>query len=518
MVTTSPGGPGLIAEQAIAAPQRVPGHPSAPLLGSTVAVLVLAIIKLIATVASSGAYGFHRDELYYLACARHLALGYVDFPPVTPLLAWIDTAVLGTSLVGLRLIPALSGVAIILLTGRITRELGGPPFVQFLAALATLMAPMVLGANTVFETVTFDQLAWLILLFLMVRLLTAESPRLWPAIGLAIGVGLMTKYTILALVLGLGCGILLTPQRAWLRTRGPWLAALIALAVLAPNLVWQIQHGWPSLSYLHTHHANIAQDTSHLAFFAEQIAYTGPLALPLALLGLYSLFARRRYRVLGWACIIVELSLALAGGKSYYAGPIYPLLFAAGSVQLVHAVSGRRAIWMRSGATCAILLGGLVLLPLSLPVLSANAMVRSGIWKVRTDYADEVGWPELVAAVARVYDQVPVPERASTAIFTGNYGEAGAIDLYGSRYGLPHALSGHLTYWYWKPAHVDARTLVAVGMSRSDLAPLYRDVRLVGVIRNTLGLHNEEWGTPIYLCHGPKVSLDRAWPSLRHED
>lgn len=352
----------------------------------------------------------------------------------------------------------------------------------------------------------------------MVRLLTAESPRLWPAIGLAIGVGLMTKYTILALVLGLGCGILLTPQRAWLRTRGPWLAALIALAVLAPNLVWQIQHGWPSLSYLHTHHANIAQDTSHLAFFAEQIAYIGPLALPLALLGLYSLFARRRYRVLGWACIIVELSLALAGGKSYYAGPIYPLLFAAGSVQLVHAVSGRRAIWMRSGVTCAILLSGLVLLPLSLPVLSANAMVRSGIWKVRTDYADEVGWPELVAAVARVYDQVPVPERTSTAIFTGNYGEAGAIDLYGSRYGLPHALSGHLTYWYWKPAHVDARTLVAVGMSRSDLAPLYRDVRLVGVIRNTLGLHNEEWGTPIYLCHGPKVSLDRAWPSLQHED
>ncbi len=486
--------------------------------GSIVAVALLAIIKFVVTVATSDAYGFHRDELYYLDCARNLALGYVDFPPVAPLLARIDTTVLGTSLVGLRLMPALAGVAIILLTGRMTRELGGPPFAQFLAALAVLAAPMFLGANGVFETVTFDQLAWLVVLFLIIRVLRTGAPLLWPVIGLAVGIGLETKYTIIALVLGLGAGFLLTAQRGWLRTRGPWLAILIALVVLSPNLVWQVQHGWPSLAYLHTHHGRIAQDTSRLAYFAEQIALIGPLAVPLALLGLYSLFIRSQYRALGWACVVAELSLALAGGKSYYAGPIYPLLFAAGAVQLTSYLHGHRARWIRPGASVLILLGGLGLLPLSLPVVPAKAMAQSGIWKVRTDYADEVGWPGMVSDVARIYGRIPANGRASTAIFTSNYGEAGAIDLFGPRYGLPPALSGHLTYWYWKPAHVDARRLIAVGVPRSQLSRLYRHVRLAGTIYNRLGLHNEEWGTPIYLCSVPKIGLDRAWSSLQHYD
>jgi hypothetical protein len=492
-------------------------RPSAPVFGTTAAVLALILVKLVATIGTSSRYGFHRDELYYLDCARHLALGYVDFPPVAPLLARLDTTLLlGTSLVGLRLMTALAGAAIMLVTAWMTRNLGGGPFAQFLAVLAVLTAPMFLGANGVFETVTFDQLTWSVVLLLVVHLLRTDNLRLWPAVGVAAGVGLETKYTILGLVAGLAIGFLLTSQRRQLRTPWPWLAALIALALLAPNLIWQIQHGWPSLSYVTTHHGRIAQDTSRVSFLAEQLILVGPLALPLAGMGVYFLFTRLRYRALGWAFIVTELFFLVAGGKSYYAGPIYTLLFAAGAVQAAVVLRGRLT---RAGMAAALVLSGAVLLPLSLPVLPAKAMVQSNVWKVRTDYADEVGWPEMVAQVARVYRGLPPSERASTAILTSNYGEAGAIDLFGPARGLPRALSGHLTYYYWKPAHVDARTLIAIGIPRSMLAPLYRDIRLATYIRNDLDMRNEEWGTPIYLCrHVTGLTLDRAWPAQRHYD
>jgi hypothetical protein len=479
---------------------------------------VIALVKFVATMAFINRYGFHRDELYYLDSSRHLALGYVDYPPLTPFLARLDMLVFGVSLPGLRLLVVLAGVALILLTARITLELGGGMYAQVLACLALLFAPMMLGANTVFETVSFDQLAWAGVFFLVVRLVNTGNPRLWLAIGAAMGVGLMTKQTIVVLVLGLAIGVLLTSVRRDLATPWPWLGALLALAILSPNLVWQVQHGWPTLSYIGTHHSRISGDTSRPSYILEQIVLVGPLAVPLLFIGYVELFKRSQYRVLFWACVVAELSMLVAGGKSYYPGPTYSILFAAGAVRASSIFSTGWWRWLRPAMPVLIALTGLALLPLSLPVLSSQAMTSSGIWNTRSDYADETGWPEYIATIARVYDRVPAADRASTAILTGNYGEAGAIDYLGARYHLPQAISGHLTYYYWKPAHVRASWLIAVEIAPSQLRQLYRHVVQAAVVRNSLGMHNSEWGNPVYLCWGQRVDINRIWSQFQHYD
>ncbi len=474
-------------------------------------ILALAGIKFLITVATSGRYGYHRDELYYIACGRHLALGYVDFPPVTPLLARLAEILFGTSLTGLRLFPAIAGTVILLLTAWMARELGGGRFAQVLAALAILLSPMYLGGNLLFQTVTFDQLAWVIVLCLVIRLVKNDDQQLWLAIGAAFGFGLLTKYTIIALGIGLVGGLLLTPARRQLLTPWPWLGALIALLMVAPNLVWQIQHNWPTLDYLRQHQS---ESGSRLDFIVQQILLIGPPSLPLALLGFVQLFRQHRYRLLGWTCVLVQLILLLSSGKPYYAGPLYPILFAAGAVGVADFAVRRRADWLRPAAAGLVLLG-ILAVPISIPLLPAQTMADTDLWKVRKDYADMVGWPEMAASVAHVYDGLPEAERRSTVILGWSYGLTAPIDFYGPRYGLPTPISPHLTYYYWKPAHVDATTVIALGVPHQELTTLFRDVTQVGTVGNDLGIPNEEFGSPIYLCRGPKVSLDDVWPKLQ---
>lgn len=479
--------------------------------GASGLVLVVAAIKLLVTLAVSNRYGFHRDEMYYRMCGLHLSLGYVDFPPVTPVLARAANLVAGDSLVALRLLSILAGTVVLWLAARMARELGGSGTAQVLAALAVLLAPMYLGGNLLFQTVTFDQLAWTVVLVLVLRLLRTEDPRHWPPIGLAFGVGLEIKYTILALAFGLLAGTVLSPLRAHLRTPWPWLAGLIALLLLVPNLAWQVQHGWASLSYLQQHRS---ESGSRPAFVLEQLTLVGPPLLPLLLLGFVELFKSRRTRLLGWTCLVTVLALFLAGGKSYYAGPLYPLLFAAGSVRLASFVDRGRPRWARP-TIVALLLLGVLAAPISIPLLPTRAMADTSLWKIRKDYADMVGWPDLAAQAARVYRGLPQDERRQTAILTWSYGLAGPIDLYGPAYGLPPPVSPHLTYYYWKPAQLRARTVIALGVPRSVLLELFRSVRQVGVVRNHLGIRNEEYGSPIALCRQPRQSLDLVWPRLQ---
>ena len=481
-------------------------------------VFVLAASKLLLTLAFSNRYGFHRDELYYLACARHPAWGYVDFPPIVPMLARFDVRLLGTSLVGLRIFPILAGSAIVILAALIARELGGGQIAQRLAAFCIVVAGIFLGGDWVFETVAFDQLCWAIVLYLVARLLRTSDLRLWPAVGLAFGIGLETKYTIVGLGAGLAVGLPVTRDRTQLRTAWPWLATGIAALCLAPNLVWQIQHGWPSLSYLFTHHGKIAGETSRLSFVLEQLLLANFFLLPVIALGLRQLFRDPRFRMLGWTAVTVELLYFLAGGKSYYATPVFVLLYAAGAVALEGFVRRGHEARRISLITIPAILFALALLPIALPVLPARAMAHDKLYKLRTDYGDEIGWPEFVSQVARVYQALPRAERSQTVILLGNYGEAGAIDFYGPRYGLPRALSGHLTYYYWKPRYVHARAVILVQVSPGSLGGQCRSARTVATIHNSLNVENEEQGEPVILCTGPHINLDRLWPLQRHYD
>jgi hypothetical protein len=466
-------------------------------------VLLVAAAKVVGTMAVAGSYGFQRDELYYLACARHLAWGYVDFPAVVPALARLNVFLFGTGVATLRLFSVLAGAAVILLAALITRELGGGSRAQVLAAFAVLFSPLFLGANILFQTVSFDQLTWSAAIFVVARLLRTGDGRLWPVLGGVFGLGLETKYTILALAAGLLAGFLLSRERQQLATRGPYLAAGIALLILLPNLVWQIQHGWPSLTYVLQHSGDTG---SRPQFVAQTLLLLGPIGLPLAVLGVFELFSMARMRPLAWAAVLTPLLLLAVNGKSYYAGPIYPLLLAAGSIRALHLVARRRLLFaivltVLTASTAA-------LVPLALPVYPLHRAVSDGIVSARTDFADMLGWPGIAAATAHAYDRLPPIQRRQATIVASNYGEAGAVDLYGSRYRLPHAVSGDLTYALWKPAHVPEKVVIAVGFPRNFMQRYFRSVAPAGTIGMPYHVHNQEYGQPILICRGPRTSFD----------
>jgi hypothetical protein len=381
-----------------------------------------------------------------------------------------------------------------------------------LAAVGALTSPVLLGANWLFQTVTFDQLSWLVSFWLAARLVRTQDRRLWLALGATLGVGLETKYTIVALIAGLAIGTLLTPLRRHLATPWPWIGLGLALLILLPNIFWQAANGWPSVEYTLNHKSAQSVDFSPLTFLSQQLALIGPLAIPLWLAGFYWLLSGPGRRLLGIAAL-VPCAIYLLVGKSYYIGPLDPLLLAAGSCGL-EIWTRRRVKWLRPATAVALVAQALVLLPLALPLLPEATMARSPLPGIRKDFADTVGWHDLVAQVAGVYEALPAGERADAVILTNNYGEAGAINTYGSPLGLPTAVSGELSYYYWKPTQLDGPVIV-VGLDPSSLVTLFNACSILGTVSNSDGLHNEEFGAPISLCRQPRMPLDQLWPKLK---
>jgi len=455
-------------------------------------------------------YGWHRDELYYLASSRHLALGYVDYPPITPFLARLDQAIFPGSLPALRLVTVLAGAAVIVVAALIARELGGNPLAQTLAALAVLISPMFVGANILFQTVSVDELVWAVACLLFVRLLRGADPRQWLLLGLVFGIGLETKYTVIGLGIGMLVGLLTTRSRWHLASPWPWLGFGIAIVLLVPNLVWQVGHHWDSVAYTIQHRG--ATD-GPIAYVLQQLLLAGPQLLPIMAMGVWWLWRDDRLKAAAVTIIAVEVFFFLVGGKAYYPAPIYPLAYAAGSIWFVEAVRHR---WIRRVAVSVAVAITLVLLPIGLPILPAKAMADSGIWKARKDFADMYGWPDLVQQVTTVYQQLPLADRGSVMILASNYGEAGALDFYGR--GLPPVVSAHPTYYYWAPAHMAPSTVIVVGYSRQYLSTLFGDILQAGTITNSYGLHNEEYGKAIWVCRSPFQPLDHAWPRLKALD
>ncbi|MFZ0130096.1 MAG: glycosyltransferase family 39 protein [Candidatus Dormiibacterota bacterium] len=475
---------------------------------SSVVLLALSVLAL--HLATNGLYGYHRDELYYLDSARHLTWGFVDYPPITPAIARLSEVLFGNSVWGLRLWPSLAGSAMIILSAQIARELGGGRTARLLAAFSAAASPVLLGSNWLFETVTFDQLAWLVCFWLTARIVRTGDRRLWVALGACVGAGLETKYTILALVGGLIAAIALTPLRRHLRSPQPWVGLAVALLIVCPNVIWQAAHGWPSVDYTVSHHAAQAGDFGPLTFLTSQLALIGPLAIPVWLGGWYWLLSGRG-RALGIAALVV-FAVFLFAGKGYYIGPLHPLLMAAGMCG-IEAWTRRRVSWLRSTAIIALLLQAAVLLPIAMPVIPEPLMARSVLPSIRTDFADTVGWPDLVAEIDAVYRQMPALAR-SPMILTGNYGEAGAVNTYGPSLGLPIAVSGELSYYYWRPARVSG-SVIAVGLGAAFLSTLFDGCSTVGMVSNQFGLHNQESGAPIVVCARPRVTVDKLWTALK---
>ena len=498
----------------------------------TTLLIVLALIALAAQLLVSGRYGIFRDELYYLACGEHLDWGYVDQPPFVALMAWVVRHLLGESLLALRFIPAVCNALVVFLTGLMARELGGGRFAQGLAALATLIAPVFLIIHHIFSMNCFDHVFWAFAVYILIKILKEDRPRLWVLFGAVCGVGLMNKYSVAFLGMGLVAGLLLTPARKHLASRWIWPGGLIAFLFFLPHILWQIQHGFPTREFVRnaTLYKHLPQ--SPPAFMADSILQVHPFTLPLWLAGLYFFFftkAGRPFRPLGWIYVAVLGLFLLTNAKPYYLAPAYYMLFAAGAVQIEVWIAARQWNWLKPAYATALILGGLVLLPYSLPVLPVETFIsyqdglglrpgsgeRGSSGKLFQQYADMFGWENQVATVAKVYHLLSPEEKARTIIFCHNYGEAGAIDFFGKKYGLPKAASGHNNYWVWGPGNWDAEIVITVGERREDVEKSFAEVEQRAVISSEYA-RPFETNIPVFVGRTPKLPLREVWPSTKH--
>jgi 4-amino-4-deoxy-L-arabinose transferase-like glycosyltransferase len=484
-------------------------------------VLVVAGVGVVLLLALAGRYGYHRDELYFLACSKHMAWGFVDQPPLTPAFAGLSNAVAPDSLVALRVVPALIYGTLVVLAALTARELGAGRLGQLGASICAAAAPGLLLAGHLLSTTTPDLLAWGLVTFLLIRLLRTRDERLWIAIGLTIGVALENKWSIGFLVIGLLIGLLLTPERRILWT--PWFAGgvLLAVALWAPNLWWQAQHDWPQFALFGSLGRSSHDLASTITWVPYQFLITGPIGAAVWIAGLYRLLRQpeaRTYRAIGIAYIVLAVIFAIgAGDKQYYLAGLYVPLWGAGGRPFEGWLARHKAGSARWIAIGGFALTSLLLQPGAIPILPETALASATA--LNPEAGEQVGWPELASQVASVWASLPESERANAAIFTANYGEAGAIDRFGPSFGLPPAYSGHNNYWWWGPPPDTTRTLVAVGFeNRSYLEASFGTVQRVATITNPWDVDNQENGLPIWVVSDPRLPWPATWADARHYD
>jgi 4-amino-4-deoxy-L-arabinose transferase-like glycosyltransferase len=479
----------------------------------------------------AGRYGYHRDELYFLAASRHLAFGYVDQPPVGVLVAWIDRVALGNTLLGLRVIPAILDGGVVALTGAMARELGGRRFAQGFGALCVAVGGFLVIGHIEGPTI-YDAFDWALVSLLVIRILRTGEDRFWLAVGLTAGIGLEAKETILLLLGGLAVGLLLNRQASVVRSPWLWAGAVLALALWMPNLLWEATHGWPARQMdasLRAEHSGLGYAVKY-PFLA--ILVVVPVLAPVWMAGWWALWREPRlrpYRAFAVAFALLFIALwVVIPDRFYYLAPLYPVLFAAGAIVTQDVVRGssgffrrrpaRRPLLWRSRRTAVAIAvaGGLVLLPVTLPVLPPAALATVPVQKINYNLGEEIGWPDFIAEVASVWRSLPAEERRSAVILTGNYGEAGAIDRFGGAVGLPGAYSGHNSFWWWGPPRPSMGTTVAIEFDRAALTPYFDSVILATRIHNRYGVSNDEDGVPVWVCTGQRAPWPRIWPRFKN--
>jgi 4-amino-4-deoxy-L-arabinose transferase-like glycosyltransferase len=532
------------------------GTPAAPRGWPAAAIELwgLSLVALALQLATICRYGWFRDELYYAACGRRLAFGYVDHPPVVALFAWLSRVLLGESLPAQRLLPALAGAAVVLLAGLLARELGGGRWAQLLAAACVLIAPRLLAAFHVLSTNTLEILVWTVAALVVARLANGADRRHWLLFGAVAGVGLETKHSMLFFGLGLAVGLLLTPfGRRALRQRWVYLGAAVAAALFLPNLLWEAAHGWPTLEFLRQAQAQKNLPLSPAGFLADQALAMQPLTLPVWAAGLgWLLLARRasRFRLLGWTCLTIAAVLMAWKAKGYYLGPIFPLLYAAGATAIEGVAAAaavragraahreqdmdgrrrRRGGWVVAVIIVLLLAGGAVTAPFGLPLLAPAAFIRYqaalGLAPSTTErkrlaelpqhYADMFGWPEMTAEVARVFRSLPPPQQARACVYGQNYGEAGAIEQLGRRLCLPPAIAGHNSYFLWGPGRCDGSVLIILGGSLPGHRAMCSELRQAGLVHSRYAMPYEN-DLPVYVCR-MRQPLAEVWGRFKHYD
>jgi 4-amino-4-deoxy-L-arabinose transferase-like glycosyltransferase len=480
---------------------------------------------------TANAYGYFRDELYFLACSDHLAAGYVDFAPLAAWILKLNRVLFGDSLYALRWLPGLANAGTVVLTGMIARELGGKRFAVLLSALGVALAPVILGNATRYSMNAFEPLFWMSAIYLLLRVINGSDPRLLLGLGIACGIGIENKHSALFFIAALLLALAFTPQRRLFASRWFWAAATLTFLFAVPNLLWQIQHGYPTYVDLHNvkvMHKNV--ELPPVPFIVQQIMMLNPMLALIWIPGIGFLFFEqdgRKYRVLGFTFLFFFLELLIMKGKDYYVAPIYPMVFAAGGV-VWEMLTRLRASWLRPLLAVYALISGLISAPIVLPMLgpsNAAAYARTmGATKQKTEvgmqaqlpqhFADEFGWLELVEKTAKLYHSLPKDEQARTAILGGSYGDAGAIDFFGAKYGLPKSISAHQNYWYWGPRDYTGESVILLHWRRSSAEKYCTTVVEGPTLDHPWSMEEEHY--TIWLCKGMRPPLQEFWPDLKH--
>jgi 4-amino-4-deoxy-L-arabinose transferase and related glycosyltransferases of PMT family len=504
--------------------RRSGGEPALIILFSGVALLVHLL--------TNGRYGYFRDELYYIACAKHLAFGYVDQPPLSILLLHLSQVLFGNSLFAIRLLPALAGAATVAITGLIARELGGRAWAITLACAGSLCALFNLAVGNFFSMNVFEPLLWMGCIYLLVLIINGGSPTLWLWFGALLGLGFENKHSTVFFAAGIFVALVLTWERHHFAKKWIWFGGLIAFAIALPNIVWQAQHHWPTYELL----SNIAHSDKNVVlgptqFIAQQIVFMNPGTLPLWLSGLIWLFGSRdgrRYMALGIIYLITLAEFIILHGKSYYLAPAYPMLLAGGGVA-VERVFASRLKWCKPGLLVLILAAGALLAPLAVPILPPGKLLAYmqaiGLQLPRTEtshtaplpqiFADQFGWQEMVASVAHVYHHLRPEDEKRAAIFCQNYGEAGAIDFFGPKFGLPPAISGHQNYFLWGPRDWTGEVALVLDTHDDNEREQFASVEELGQIVSSPWAMPFERRMHVYLCHDLKANVREVWPRAK---
>lgn len=480
---------------------------------------------------TANAYGYFRDELYFIACSDHLAAGYVDFAPLAAWILKLNRLVFGDSLYALRWLPALGNALTIVLAALIARELGGKRFAATLAALGVAFAPVLIGNGTRYSMNAFEPVFWMTAIYALLRVINGADEQWLLCLGFACGIGIENKHSTLFFIAAMLLALAFAPQRRLFASKWFWAAVAITFLLALPNFVWQVQHGFAT--YVDLHNVKVTHKNVELPpgpFVFQQIMMLNPLFSLLWIPGIwFYLFdvEGKKYRVVGFTFLFFFLELMLMKGKDYYVAPIYPMMFAAGAV-LWESISQAHWRWLRPSLTVFATIAGVIVVPVVVPILppakaakyiqffaGKHDQTEVGMESVLPQYfADEFGWPELVEKTAQFYHSLPPGEQAKTAILGGSYGDAGAIDFFGAKYGLPKSISAHQNYWYWGPRDYTGESVILLHWPRRSAEKHCASVVEGPTLNHPWSMREEQY--TIWLCRGMRPPLQEFWTDLKH--
>lgn len=503
-------------------------------LSSTAILIYLALIKFLIHMFTIE-YGYHRDELFYMTISENMNFNNLSVLPLTPAVLAIIRWLLGNSLKALHFLPAFCGALIVLFTGFITRNLGGKKFALTLAAIAVIIPPGYLGMDSLFTYDMLDKLFWIMIIYILVLIIKKSEPRFWLLFGIVMGLGLLNKISILFLGFAIFAALLLTPERKYFTNKWFWIGSLIAGLFLFPFLYWQATQGWPILSYGKYYSASKTYPVSFLEFTWFQILGMHPFTLPIWISGLgFTFFSLKgkEYRIFGWVYLILFVLFFFMKAKFYFLTPVYPFLIASGAIVVEGFIEKRNWDKLKGIILSLIVIGGIITAPMAMPVLPVETFIkitgfsggdagmkqeRHEIGELPQHFADRFGWEEMANTVANVYSRLPEEEKSKACIFTGNYGEAGAIRFFGKKYCLPEPISGHGWHYYQGTKNYTGEIVIFIGISKKYLQSRFDEVIQADIFRCQYCMPYEN-NQPVYVCRNPKQSLKEILEDLKHFD